>query len=203
VKALYADLLLRPVDASSLQSMSAFLAGGGSPSVLVPPITRSREYVQQRVRQDYVDVLGRSPDAAGLATWTTRIVTGAIPVDDLQRRLYTTQEFVNRSGGTSEGYVALLYASALGRAASPAEVSAWAAGVDHYGRGWVVDRIWFSTEAAMHRVGDYYRLFLKRNPDASGLAASARLLLSKGEGAVRAGLVGSPEYRLRALQRYP
>jgi hypothetical protein len=203
VKALYADLVSRPVDASSLQTMSAFLAGGGSPTVLVSSITQTRVYVELRVRQAYVEVLGRSPDASGLATWTGRILAGAVPVDDLQRRLYTTQEFVNRSGGTAQGFVALLYGSVLGRPASSTEVAAWAAGVNQYGRAWVVDRIWFSTEGAMHRVGDYYRLFLKRDPDRAGQETFARVLLTKGEGGVRAGLVGSLEYRLRSLQRFP
>ena len=71
------------------------------------------------------------------------------------------------------------------------------------GRGWVVDSIWFSFEAAMVRAGDYYYTFLGRGPDPLGQQGWAQVLLSYGEGAVRAGIAGSPEYRDRAIASFP
>ena len=71
------------------------------------------------------------------------------------------------------------------------------------GRGWVVDQIWFSTEAASTRAGAYYETFLKRAADPAGRAHWALVLLAHGEGAVRTGIAGSPEYRTRAIVRYP
>jgi len=203
VKALYEDLLLRPVDPSGLATWSGMLASGSSQAALVGSLTRSREYVELRVRQAYLQVLGRAPDAGGMATWSGLILTGSIPVDDVQRHFFASQEFINRSGGTTGGYVAALYQSILGRAASLAEVAFWVAYVNQFGRGWVVDRIWFSMEAAMDRAGSYYRVFLKREPDLAGQETWARVLLAQGEGAVRIGIAGSEEYRLLSLKRYP
>jgi SpoIID/LytB domain protein len=203
VKALYADLLLRPVDSSGLQAWSGMLAGGVGQSALVASLTSSREYVQLRVRQAYQKVLGRAPDAGGMATWRGGVLAGRVPVDDVQRRLYASQEFINRSGGTNQGYVAGLYRSILGRAPSSAEVASWVAKINQYGRGSVVDQIWFSPEAASARAGAYYLLFLKQAPDPAVRASWAQVLLAHGEGAVRTGIAGSGEYRLLALKRYP
>ena len=204
VKALYQDLLLRPVDPAGLQAWSAMLAGGASQTALVASLTRSREYVQLRVRQAYKDVLGRAPDAGGLAAWSREILAGRIPVDDVQRRFYASPEFVNRSGGTAKGYVAGLYQTILGRAASQADVDALAPKVgDQAGRTKVTDSIWFSMEAAKYRAGKYYLLFLKRTADPAGQTGWARVLLAQGEGAVRVGIAGSGEYRLLALKRFP
>jgi hypothetical protein len=203
VKALYADLLLRPVDSGGLQSWSAMLAGGGSQTALVAALTQSREYVQLRVGQAYRGVLGRSPDAAGLAGWSGRILAGTVRVDDVQRQFYSSQEFVSRAGGTNAGFVVNMYHSILGRAATAGEVASWVAKVNQEGRAWVVDQVWFSLEAASARAGDYYKLFLKRAPDAIGRASWARVLLAQGEGAVRIGIAGSAEYRTLAAKRYP
>jgi len=204
VKALYQDLLLRPVDSSGLRAWSVMLAVSSGQPALVASLTRSREYVQLRVRQAYNQVLGRAPDSAGLAAWTREILAGRIPVDDVQRRFYASGEFVNRSGGTANGYVAGLYQTILGRAASQAEVDSLAPQVGNQaGRSKVTESIWFSMEAAKYRAGKYYLLFLKRTADPGGQLTWARVLLSKGEGAVRTGIAGSGEYRLLALKRYP
>jgi len=205
VSALYQDLLDRPVDSSGLATWSAMLARGVTQPVLVASLTRSGEYVRLRIGHAYTDAFGpnRKVDAGGLAAWSREILAGRIPVDDVQRRLYASQEFWNLSGSTNRGYAAKLYTSILGRPASPAEVTSTVNGLRRYGRSKVVDGIWFSTEAARHRAGSYYLLFLKRAADPSGLATWARVLLAQGEGAVRTGLAGSGEYRALSLSRFP
>jgi len=183
VKALYQDLLLRPVDSSGLRAWSVMLAVSSGQPALVASLTRSREYVQLRVRQAYNQVLGRAPDSAGLAAWTREILAGRIPVDDVQRRFYASGEFVNRSGGTANGYVAGLYQTILGRAASQAEVDSLAPQVGNQaGRSKVTESIWFSMEAAKYRAGKYYLLFLKRTADPAGQTGWARVLLAQGGG---------------------
>ena len=77
VKALYQDLLLRPVDPAGLQSWSAMLAGGASQQALVASLTKSPEYVRLRVSQAYLGVLGRAPDAGGLASWSEQVLAGS------------------------------------------------------------------------------------------------------------------------------
>ena len=203
VNALYADLLLRPVEPTGLGTWSAFLAGGGSQAALVASLTSSDEYVQLRIRQAYEEVLGRAPEAAGMANWRREILAGRATVDDVKRRFYDSQEYYNRSGGTPEGYIDLLYHTAFERPASASEIAYWSGRMSVVGRSAVVDGIWYSMEAAMYRSGNYYRVFLKREPDWAGQVYWARVLLSKGEGAVRIGIAGSEEYRLLASVRFP
>jgi SpoIID/LytB domain protein len=203
VSALYQDLLLRPADAAGLASWSLSLSSGAGQPALVAALTRSREYDQLRVGQAYRNVLGRAPDGAGLAGWTGRILAGSVAVDDVQRQFFSSQEFVNRSGGTSAGFVKNLYQSMLHRSATVGEVATWVAEVGPNGRAWVVDQVWFSTEAASARAGGYYTLFLKRAPDSVGLASWTRVLLTQGEPAVRVGIAGSAEYLGLALTRFP
>jgi len=203
VRALYADLLGRPVDPSGLQTWSAMLASGGSQTALVASLTSSYEYVQLRIRQAYLEVLGREPEAAGMAHWTREILAHRATVDDVQRRFYDSQEFYNRSGGSPARFVDLLYRTMLHRPGTSGEIAYWSGRIAVAGRGAVVDGIWFSMEAAMYRAGSYYRLFLKREPDLAGQQVWARVLLARGEGAVRIGIAGSEEYRLLALRRFP
>ena len=203
VKALYQDLLLRGVDPVGLQTWSAMLAGGASQTALVASLTSSDEYIQLRIRQAYREVLGRVPDAGGMAAWSQAIRAGSLPVDGVQRIFYDSQEYYQLSGGTRGGYIDLLYRTAFNRPASVSESLYWSNLIAVVGRSKVVDGIWFSMEAALYRAGNYYTVFLKRDPDRAGQEGWALVLLVQGEGAVRIGIAGSEEYRLLSLQRYP
>jgi len=203
VKALYQDLLGRAPDPTGLTGWSSLLMRGTSQSELVMSLTSSDEYIALRVRQAYTEVLGREPDPVGAAGWLAAIRERRATVDDVQRTFYDSEEYFLVSGGTSGGYVARLYTTMLGREAWAGEVAIWVGLMGSRGRAWVVDSIWFSVEAAQHRAGAYYQRFLGRGPDPVGLEAWARVLLSQGEGAVRAGIAGSDEYRMRAIARYP
>jgi SpoIID/LytB domain protein len=203
VKALYQDLLLRTPDPTGLKGWTDALLTGTSQSVLVGTLTRSTEYIQLRITKAYTEVLGRAPEPAGMAGWTAAIQAGQATVDDVQRRFYDSQEYFTISGGTTDGYIRRLYTTVLRRPAGDAEVADWSAQMAARGRGWVVDAIWFSMEAAKVRAGDYYLVFLGRAPDLEGQTAWAQVLLTYGEGAVRNGIAGSMEYRNRAIARFP
>ena len=138
-----------------------------------------------------------------MANWTRQILAGAVTVDNVKRTFYDSDEYYNRTGGTPEGYVDLLYRTAFARPASASESAYWSDRIAVVGRSKVVNGIWFSMEAAMYRAGNYYRVFLKRDPDLAGQQGWARTLLASGEGAVRRGIAGSEEYRQLAIVRYP
>lgn len=203
VQAMYADILGRGVDASGMQTWSTVLVSGAGLPALVRSLTSSDEYIRMRVREAYHDVLARAPEASGLEHWTRVIKAGGATVDDVERRFLSSHEFWVRSGGNDLGYVRQMYASVLGRPAAEAEVTYWASLIPRHGRDAVTDAIWFSTEAAQHRAGIYYSTYLKRTPDAGGLKTWGQVLLRSGEGAVRIGIAGSEEYRVKALVRYP
>ena len=202
VKAMYADLLGREVDAGGLTSWSGLLASGAGGPALVDALTSSEEYIKLRITQAYEEVLGRAPEPEGLTYWYERIRSKTATVDDVKRRFYDSDEYFQRAGGTAEGYVTLLYQTMFERAASAREASSWSAQIAVIGRSKVVDGIWYSYEAALYRAAGYYRVFLQREPDAAGQAGWARNLLTAGEGAVRIGIAGSEEYRLLALTRF-
>ncbi|WP_426592775.1 DUF4214 domain-containing protein [Cellulomonas sp. McL0617] len=203
VKALYTDLLGRGPDATGLTGWTAALLSGTSQSALVTALTHSDEYIALRVTKAYNEVLGRGPDPVGAQAWLTQIRAGLGTVDDVQRRFYDSDEYFATSGGTWPGYVQRLYTTMLHRGGSDAEVSTWVSLVATQGRAWVVDSIWWSREAASIRAGSYYQTFLGRGPDPTGLASWTTVLLTSGEGAVRAGIAGSQEYRARAIARFP
>ncbi|WP_372594280.1 DUF4214 domain-containing protein [Actinotalea sp.] len=202
VKAMYEDLLGRAPDSGGLQSWSAMLAGGADGAALVRALTSSEEYIRLSITRAYQEVLGRAPESSGMAYWYERITSGTATVDDVKRRFYDSDEYFNRSGGTPEGYTDLLYRTMFERSASAKEATYWSGRITAIGRSAVVDAIWFSTEAAQYRAGGYYRTFLDREPDATGLRFWAKVLLDEGEGAVRIGIAGSDEYRALALKQY-
>lgn len=202
VQALYQDLLGRAVDPGGLDSWSSALLGGSQPA-LVLSLTSSDEYIRVRITAAYQAALGRDPDPSGLAYWTQRIKAGSATVDDVLRRFYDSDEYVRRAGGTMTGYVSLLYQTMFDRPATDAEAAWWAAWGNQRGRSAMVDTIWFSFEAAQFRAARYYRVFLDREADAAGAASWGAVLLAQGEGAVRAGIAGSEEYRRLALATYP
>lgn len=203
VQAMYADILGRGVDPSGLQTWSTMLVGGSGLPALVASLTNSDEYVRMRISEAYRDTLGREPEPGGMDNWYRAIRAGVATVDDVERKFLSSGEFLARAGGTDAGYVERMYRSVLGRDASSAEVEYWSYQMGARGREAVTDSIWFSLEAAGYRAGTYYNTFLKRAPDAQGVLTWAKVLLARGEGAVRVGIAGSEEYRQRALVRYP
>ena len=203
VQAMYEDILGRGVDPSGLMTWSSMLVGGSSPASLVASLTSSAEYIRARITQAYQQTLGRDPDPGGMDSWYRAIRARAATVDDVERRFLSSNEFWTKSGGTDAGYVTRLYETVLGRRPAPSDVDFWTARIAAHGRDSMADGIWFSLEAAKIRAGVYYRTYLKREPDAAGLLTWAKVLLARGEGAVRIGIAGSEEYRAKALVRYP
>ena len=203
VKAMYADLLLRDVDANGLETWGKMLVAGAGQPALVASLTSSQEYVQLRIRQAYREVLGREAEPSGVVSWSQEINAGRMTVDGVKRRFYDSDEYYARSGGSPAGYVDLLYRTAFERAATADESANWAGQIGVIGRSKVVDGIWYSLEAALYRAGGYYQVFLKRAPDRAGQENWAWTLVNSGEGAVRIGIAGSQEYRQLASTRFP
>ncbi|MCR6491766.1 FG-GAP-like repeat-containing protein [Cellulomonas sp. P24] len=99
VKALYQDVLGRGVDPGGLSTWTSTLAGGMSTPQLATVLATSREYAQETVVRDYQQVLGRAPDPGGMSTWTAALMNGAVRSEDLKVMLFSSPEFVAKSGG--------------------------------------------------------------------------------------------------------
>ena len=202
VRALYADLLGRGVDAQGLATWGQRLMNGEDQSVIVRAITNSDEYRRLRITQAYREILRREPDP-GWVSWFNAVREGRMTIDDVAFHFYLSHEFFVQGGGTNAGFIAHMYRVMLGREASAAEVSHWVGQIETRGRQAAVHGIWFSQEAVGIRVHRYFQTFLGRQADPGGLATWSRIKLTQGAGAVREGIAGSQEYRNRANTRFP
>lgn len=202
VTAMYQDLLGRAPDAGGLADWSARLASGANPVDVAAAITRSEEYNRRKIAEAYRTVLGRTTDEPGVRSWLAAIAAGTVKIDDIANHLVASDEFYLRSGRSDAGLVQSMYRTLLGRAGSASEVSYWTARVPTIGRGGVIQQVTASREAAQRKVQNNYQLFLNRYPDIPGQSLWTDVLLARGEAAVRANILGSEEYRLRAQSRY-
>lgn len=139
---LYANVLGRTPDTAGLEGWKAFLAGGASRADLLVGFSESAE---NRMATDpgiagglwtvdpeamdvlrcYMTVLGRQPDAEGLAHWITAR-DGGLPNWMMVAYFITSPEFQARFGDLSnEEFVSRLYLSALGRPADEQGLTDW------------------------------------------------------------------------------
>src|SRR5262249_10604221 len=72
----------------------------------------------------YQHHLGRDPEPAGLARWVSRLKQGENH-DDVLAGLLASQEYFDRHGSSSQGFVRGLYREILYREPTAAEVNSW------------------------------------------------------------------------------
>ncbi|MEA9984062.1 DUF4214 domain-containing protein [Subtercola sp. RTI3] len=229
VNALYADILNRKAVASEITGWSRALGRTNDRGIVAEGFVDSDEYRMIRIDNAYRTILGRTPEPGGAEGWLDGMHRGIFATDDVEKNFLVSDEFFNK---TDNGYpawtafyywVSNVYKQVLGRTASGSEQFFWAdmaqrranAAVPHdfllahpgyvppLDRGWVVNNIYDSVEAASTRVTAMYSHYLGRTPDANGVAVWAQSDIANGDAAVRSGLTASDEYYARALLRYP
>lgn len=147
VTRLYANVLGRSPDAAGLEGWTSTLAGGASRASVLLGFSESAEYRDltrfatvnklwtvdaeaMDVLRCYVTILDRTPDAGGLAFWTSardNDLTNAEMMDEF----IGSAEFQTRFGGLSnEGFVSRLYPIALDRTADAAGQAYWTSALD-------------------------------------------------------------------------
>jgi serralysin len=203
------------------------LAGGpGGDTILAEPSDPGADAVAGQIWRLYQAVLGRAPDAAGLAGWVDRLAGDAGPAGASRAELNAaaqgfaaSAEFQARYGGLSDAaFVSLLYRNVLDRAPDAAGLAAWTAklarGAD---RAEVVTGFSESAEfvadslpdtlrlglagraaAAADDVFRLYQAVLDRTPDWQGLQGwSQRIAEGRSLQSVAEGFVGSAEFQAR------
>ncbi len=129
VDGFYRTILNRPADASGRQAwVNSMLAGMTAESVMFS-FTTSAEYLQDNplnlsfVRSLYFDILGRTPDAAGQASWIAALTLGAVtPAQAVQSFIDSHERHVK--------LVDSFYINYLRRTADTVGETAWAAQLD-------------------------------------------------------------------------
>jgi uncharacterized protein GlcG (DUF336 family) len=125
VQMLYGTLLNRPADAGGLATYVGFLQSGGTIEQVGAAIAGSAEYFQTRgggtndgfLNALYQDVLQRSVDPSGRATYDQLLVAGTTP-QQVATILYSSSEY-------QQDLVEALYQRYLNRAADPTGLSAF------------------------------------------------------------------------------
>ena len=168
VTAVYQDLFGRATDPSGLQTWTAALTSGTPRVSVANSITSSAEYRSGLIRGAYTDFLGRAPEPSGLASWLTEMGAG-MTIQRMEGGFVASQEYYNRAGATSAGWVKRLYQHVLRRDAGAAEVQHWVdqlalgASREAVARGFLI-----SAERLSTVIDGYYRLLLGRGIDPSG-----------------------------------
>jgi hypothetical protein len=176
-------------------------------SLQVEPVRRNpdtfvaweRRDAERAVRATYRDYLGREPDAAGLRTYTGRLLDAGWSEEQLRDVFRKSPEFKERD---INAIIRRAYREEIGREPDASGLGAY---VRALGRGMTEPEL----RAELHRsregaefraretVTRAYRELLRREPDPSGLENYVRMMLQKGwdEAKVRDALRRGDEYR--------
>lgn len=198
VAAVYRDLLEREPDVVGHYDWATQIVTGTRTSAVAAAIATSPEYVRGQVTAAYWSVLGRAPDPDGLEDWTTWISQGRLRTEDLRGTLIASEEYFLRAGRDPVRFIQDLYRDILGRSPGADEVDHWTTQIEVSGRYAASSGVWISLESGYLRVDESYRLLLDRGADPGGATLWAHHWLGHGEASMRAGIIDSEEYLLRA-----
>ena len=133
---LYVNVLGRPADVIGAQYWDAVLASGGSRGQVVLAFAQSPEDEAKTLATDgdndngevyrvYEAALGRAPDAAGQAYWSSELAAGDTILQVVQN-LIGSGEFLHDYAALSvSGFVTALYQNVLHRAPDATGLQAW------------------------------------------------------------------------------
>ena len=203
VTALYTDVLGRTASPTEASGWGRLLMSGYSSYDIASGFVNSDEYRLGRINAAYSGILGRGAEPGAANGWLVAMQRGYLGTDDVEKTFYGSDEYKANSGGTNESFVIALYSVLLHRVPGPEEVQGWVNVITTQSRAVVVNGFWNAPETARERVTAMYLKYLGRTPDAAGIDPWATLSITKGDAAVRWGIVGSAEYWARASALYP
>lgn len=82
--------------------------------------------IYQFVKRQYTCCLSRDGERAGMDYWATQIATHQISADDVARKFFYSEEFVNKNYSNAE-YISVLYTTFMGRNSDQAGLNYWEA----------------------------------------------------------------------------
>jgi hypothetical protein len=199
------DLLGRAPDFAGLSSWGNALAQGASRTSVASQMVTSTDSYTHLINQYYQTFLGRQPDAAGLQHWLWALGDGQT-LQQVRDTILGSDEYYQRAGGTSSGFVTRIYQDLLGRAPSSSEVSMWAQQLANgKSRQQVISSFYAGSpsEPYQHLVAGFYQTYLHRAGASSEITGGASQL-QKGtrEEQIIANLVGSDEYEANCATAY-
>jgi hypothetical protein len=198
VTRVYQDLFHRAPDPGGLYTWTNALNTGTPRIAVANAITSSTEYRTGLITGVYREFLGREPEASGLADWLAAMAAG-MTIQSMEAGFLGSPEYYLQSGGTDVGWITRLYQHVLNRLPAASEVQGW---VDVLARGQsryqVALGFVLSTERLTTVVNGYYRAFLGRDIDPSGLATWVGAIQRGARTeAIIGGIIASEEYFAR------
>jgi hypothetical protein len=178
---LYLDALGRPADPAALATYGAALAQGMTRTQVAQTVLGSPEYAVVVVTSLYGRLLHRQPDPAGLALYAAVLQHGGT-AEQVEAQMIASDEYAQRAGG---GVLDAAYQDLLGRHS------------DSAARTQMAQAITGSDEYAGVVITSLYVKYLRRQPDAQGLAYMRPLFRQGGSQLVSASLLASDEYYAR------
>ncbi|MBX6313532.1 MAG: S8 family serine peptidase [Isosphaeraceae bacterium] len=130
VAGLYHDLLGRDLDPLGASVWIGKLASGESRMQVVQAIQASPEALRTKVARWFQGILGWTSSIDEIKSiptiiaWSNELAAGARD-DAIQARIYASEEYYLRHGGTDYGFVAGLYNDLLGRGLDPLGAAVW------------------------------------------------------------------------------
>lgn len=193
IRAAYQDVLDREAEPGGLEAWTDSRDRGLTAGRFASSLVGSAESRTRIARDLYTTYLDRPADPDGLTYWSEAI--GTTTLTTVRARILGTPEAYAEAGGTDADYVEALYPLALGRAATPADVTYWsgrlAAGL---GRGALAKQLLGSAEAADRQVRSVYDDLLDRAPGAAEIAYWAPQVRRSDERLLVRNVIASPEY---------
>lgn len=199
VDQLYGSMLGRPADPGARTYWGGLLGADGSGTAAVADrahgvaarLAHSTEAAAHDLTDAYQSLLGRAPDSAGLAYWSTRVTAG-MALERVWEAIAATPEFADRS---STDQVERGYALVLGRAPETAARTFWSAWVTTHGTAALIRALDHGGEYAHRVVVSSFSKALHRTPDDDGLRYWSNRVSSGTTDALSlvAALAGSPE----------
>jgi hypothetical protein len=203
VMQLYADLLGRDADPSSLAFYSSALDRGQIGRLQITMnLQSSLEYQNRAVALAYVQVLRRGITDALTMSASVQFLRAGGTIEQLKANWYGTPEyFISQGGLTNDGFLTAVYRDVLGRAVDAPSRQAWLTALMQgtFSRAQIALALLASAERDAVLVRELYRDSLRREADPNGLNGFVNALQHglRDETAM-AVLVGTDEYFARA-----
>ena len=176
-------------------------SGGSNPGLPVGlggitlSLVHSYEYDSDVVTRAYATLLGRVPDAQGLAWWAREMQLGATD-EEIDAALLGSAEYFDSQGASDENWVSAIYEALLQRTPDPMGLNYWVeqlqAGLS---REEIALQIATSAEHDAIVVGNDFSNYLQRSASAADIAYwVAQMQQGTTDEDIVASFIASPEY---------
>jgi hypothetical protein len=200
VSKLYRDLLQRDADVTALSTDTDLLDSGSMSRLqLAQAILASPEYLALKVQNAYQSLLRRPAENAAVLAFSAFLAQGHT-VAEMDAILAGSPEyFVNRGGGSNDGFLGALFEDGLARPIDPSTRQAWLLALANgMSRQTAASAVYSSLEHVVLVVRGLFQQTLNRAPALAELNAYVGVLQSgERESALIATLVSSAEYYTR------